>query len=52
MHSVNILDVEDEVQKTFKPKWVDDKLVTPYIKKDGTLSGKFNAAGFVALPQA
>tara|TARA_A100001011_G_scaffold206404_1_gene214537 strand:+ start:236 stop:1969 length:1734 start_codon:yes stop_codon:yes gene_type:complete len=31
-------DVEDEVQKTFKPKWVDDKLVTPYIKKDGTLS--------------
>ena len=31
-------DVEDEVQKTFKPKWVDDKLVTPYIKKDGELS--------------
>ena len=28
-------DVEDEVQKTFKPKWVDDKQVTPYIKKDG-----------------
>ena len=26
------------VQSTFKPKWVDDKLVTPYIKKDGTLS--------------
>ena len=34
----NMADVEDEVQKTFKPKWVDDKLVTPYIKKDGTLS--------------
>ena len=30
--------IEDEVQKTFKPKWVDDKLVTPYIKKDGQLS--------------
>ena len=32
------LDVEDEVHRTFKPKWVDDKLVTPYIKKDGELS--------------
>ena len=31
-------DVEDEVQKTFKPKWVDDKEVLPYIKKDGELS--------------
>ena len=31
-------DVEDEVQKTFKPKWIDDKMVLPYIKKDGTLS--------------
>jgi len=30
--------IEDEVQKTFTPKWVDDKLVTPYIKKDGQLS--------------
>ena len=30
--------IEDEVQKTFKPKWVDSKLVTPYIKKDGQLS--------------
>ena len=30
--------IEDEVHRTFKPKWVDDKLVTPYIKKDGTLS--------------
>ena len=30
--------IEDEVQKTFTPKWVDSKLVTPYIKKDGQLS--------------
>ena len=30
--------IEDEVHATFKPKWVDDKLVTPYIKKDGNLS--------------
>ena len=34
----NMADVEDEVQTTFKPKWIDDKLVTPYIKKDGQLS--------------
>ena len=32
------LKVEDEVHNTFKPKWVDDKLVTPYIRKDGQLS--------------
>ena len=31
-------DVEDEVQKTFQPKWIDEKLITPYIKKDGNLS--------------
>jgi len=30
--------IEDEVHNTFKPKWVDDKLVKPYIKKDGNLS--------------
>ena len=30
--------IEDEVHTTFKPKWVDEKLVTPYIKKDGNLS--------------
>ena len=30
--------IEDEVHSTFKPKWVDDKLVKPYIKKDGDLS--------------
>jgi len=29
---------EEEVHKVFKPKWIDDKEVTPYIKKDGTLS--------------
>ena len=29
---------ELQVQSTFKPKLVDDKLVTPYIKKDGQLS--------------
>ena len=32
------LEVEDEVHNTFKPKLVDDKLVTPYVKKDGELS--------------
>ena len=30
--------IEDEVHDTFKPKWVDDKLVKPYVKKDGQLS--------------
>jgi DNA polymerase I-like protein with 3'-5' exonuclease and polymerase domains len=30
--------IEDEVHRTFKPRWVDDKLVTPFVKKDGTLS--------------
>jgi DNA polymerase I-like protein with 3'-5' exonuclease and polymerase domains len=30
--------VEDEVQQTFKPKWIDDKQVLPYIKKNGELS--------------
>ena len=33
-----MVEVEDEVQRTFKPKWIDDKLVTPYIKKNGELS--------------
>ena len=32
------LEVVEEVHNTFKPKLVDDKLVTPYVKKDGTLS--------------
>jgi len=31
-------EVEEEVHEVFKPRWVDDKEVTPYIKKDGTLS--------------
>ena len=30
--------VREEVQKVFKPKMVDVKLVTPKLKKDGTLS--------------
>jgi len=30
--------VKEEVRVTFKPKWVDDKLVKPYVKKDGELS--------------
>ena len=34
----NQASVELEVQNTFKPKLIDDKLVTPYIKKDGELS--------------
>ena len=32
------LAVEDEVHNTFKPKLVDDKLETPYVRKDGELS--------------
>ena len=35
-----MVEVEDELQRTFKPKWIDDKLVTPYIKKNGELSKK------------
>jgi len=31
-------EVEEEVHKVFKPKWVDIKLVTPKFKKDGNLS--------------
>ena len=31
-------EVEDEVQRTFKPKWVDVKEVVPKLKKDGRLS--------------
>tara|TARA_R100001594_G_scaffold80379_1_gene114902 strand:+ start:5884 stop:7623 length:1740 start_codon:yes stop_codon:yes gene_type:complete len=30
--------VQDEVHRTFKPKWVDIKEVIPKLKKDGTLS--------------
>lgn len=31
-------EVEEEVHNTFKPKMMDDKIVTPYIRKDGELS--------------
>ena len=31
-------EVEDEVHKVFKPRWVDEKRVTPKLKKDGDLS--------------
>jgi len=34
----NMADVEDEVHNTFKPKWVEDKQVLPYTKKNGELS--------------
>tara|TARA_R110000765_G_scaffold114357_2_gene207146 strand:+ start:5928 stop:7727 length:1800 start_codon:yes stop_codon:yes gene_type:complete len=30
--------LEKQVHETFKPKWVDDKLVTPKFNKDGKLS--------------
>ena len=33
-----MFEVREEVQKVFKPKMVDIKLVTPKLKKDGTLS--------------
>ena len=33
-----MVEVEDEVHRTFKPKWVDVKKVIPKLKKDGTLS--------------
>ena len=31
-------EVEEEVHNTFKPKMMDEKIVTPYIRKDGELS--------------
>ena len=31
-------EVKEEVTKTFKPKWVADKLITPKFNKDGALS--------------
>jgi DNA polymerase I-like protein with 3'-5' exonuclease and polymerase domains len=31
-------EIEKKVHETFKPKWVDDKLVTPKLRKDGTIS--------------
>jgi DNA polymerase I-like protein with 3'-5' exonuclease and polymerase domains len=33
-----IKETVEEVHATFKPKWVDNKLVTPKLKADGTLS--------------
>jgi len=33
-----MVEVEDEVHRTFKPKWVDVKKVIPKLKKDKTLS--------------
>jgi DNA polymerase I-like protein with 3'-5' exonuclease and polymerase domains len=44
-HTTNLLSelncklkkVQDEVHRTFKPRWVDIKEVTPKLKKDGTL---------------
>ena len=33
-----MVEIEKKVHETFKPKWVDDKLVTPKLRKDGTLS--------------
>ena len=33
-----MVEIEKKVHETFKPKWVDDKLVSPKLKKDGTLS--------------
>jgi len=33
-----IKETVEEVHATFKPKWVDVKLVTPKLKKDGTLA--------------
>ena len=36
--SSKLKETEDEVHKTFKPIWVDDKMVTPKLKKDGKLS--------------
>jgi len=31
-------EIEKKVHETFKPKWVDDKLITPKFNKDGSLS--------------
>mgnify|MGYP003136439455 FL=1 len=36
--SCKLKETEDKVHETFKPIWVDDKMVTPKLKKDGKLS--------------
>ena len=34
--SSKLKETEDKVHQTFKPIWIDDKLITPKLKKDGT----------------
>lgn len=36
--SCKLKETEDKVHETFKPIWIDDKMVTPKLKKDGKLS--------------
>ena len=36
--SLKLQQTEHKVHETFKPIWVDDKLITPKLKKDGQLS--------------
>ena len=36
--SLKLQQTEEKVHKTFKPIWIDDKLITPKLKKDGQLS--------------
>jgi len=36
--SSKLKETEDKVHETFKPIWIDDKLITPKLKKDGQLS--------------
>jgi len=36
--SCKLKETEDKVHETFKPIWVDDKMVKPKLKKDGKLS--------------
>ena len=36
--SFKLKETEDKVHETFKPIWIDDKLITPKLKKDGQLS--------------
>ena len=36
--SLKLQQTEDKVHETFKPIWIDDKMITPKLKKDGQLS--------------
>jgi DNA polymerase I-like protein with 3'-5' exonuclease and polymerase domains len=36
--SSKLKETEDKVHETFKPIWIDDKMITPKLKKDGKLS--------------